>query len=256
MAEKPDHLLLNYIERGNKAKTSLVFLHFFGGSSKTWVSVLDKLEDRFHCIAIDLSGWGDSQTPKEEITVASSANLVIELLEHLHIENFVLVGHSMGGKVALFIASQLSSQIQSIILVAPSPPTPEPMTEKARQDMVNAFEKRDKIEKLVVKITADSLSGSVFEKVVEDHLRASFIGWNSWAETGSKEDISGLMSMIEAPLLVISGSEDPNFSSQFLKEEFTKYFAAAKFSEISGSAHLIPVEAPAELAKLIAGNFS
>ncbi len=78
----------------------------------------------------------------------------------------------------------------------------------------------------------------------------SHIAWDGWIEIGSREDISSLMKNIKVPVSIISGISDPNFSSEFLRSEFVKYFPTAVFKEIEGG-HLLPVEVPVEVARAI-----
>ncbi len=240
---------LNFIETG-KGKITLVFLHYFGGSSKSWSYVISKLEKSFHCIAIDLRGFGNSPAPGEQLSVNDNANDVINLIQTLQLKKYVLVGHSMGGKIALDVTSQKPDGLVSLILIAPSPPTPEPSNHDDRIDLLTAFEDRSAIEKLIKKITAKPLMQSLFEDTVQTHLNVSHIAWNGWIEKGSREDISSLMQNIDVPVSIISGSSDPNFSTKFLNTEFVKYFPMASFKEMEGG-HLLPVEVPLEVAKVI-----
>lgn len=241
---------LNYSRKGGGNSKTLVFLHYFGGSSQTWSMVTDALADDFHCIAIDLGGFGNSPTTVWEVSVHEHAEYVINLLKELEIEDYTLIGHSMGGKIAAYLASK-KSDVNALILVAPSPPTPEPMDDEKRQEMLDMFGKRSAIEELIHKITAKPLPELLFEKTVLEHLKISEMGWTSWLEKGSREDISERMSNITIPVTVISGSKDPNFSTEFLKKEFTNYFPEAIFIEVQESGHIIPLEASGELADLI-----
>ncbi len=67
----------------------------------------------------------------------------------------------------------------------------------------------------------------------------------------SREDISANMHNADVPVVVISGEKDVNLSTRFLQGEFVKYFPSAKFKEVKGAGHLIPVEAPETAGKLI-----
>lgn len=241
---------LNYIRKGGGNSKTLVFLHYFGGSSQTWSIVTDALADDFHCVAIDLCGFGNSATTVWEVSVHEHAEYVANLLKDLEVEDYVLIGHSMGGKIAAYLASK-NPKISALILVAPSPPTPEPMEDTKRQEMMDMFGDRTAIEELIHKITAKPLSETLFEKTVLEHLQISEMGWTSWLEKGSREDISQRMNLITIPVTVISGSKDPNFSTKFLKKEFSQYFPEATFIEVKGSGHLIPLETATELADLI-----
>lgn len=242
---------LNYVRKGGGNDITIIFLHYFGGSSKTWSAVTDELSENYHCVSIDLCGFGHSPTTSWEVSVHEHAQYVRDLIKDLKIDRYVLVGHSMGGKIALYMAAKQAADIISLILVAPSPPTPEPMTEADRQKMLDTFGNKPAIEELVKRISITPLSEFVFESVVNEHLQISEMGWTSWLDKGSKEDISSVMPSIVADVLVVSGSMDPNFSSSFLHQEFITYFPAANFKEIEKSGHLIPIEYPVELADMI-----
>lgn len=126
---------LNVEERGNDANGArpvLVFLHYFGGSSRAWFPLLDRLENSFRCIAPDLRGWGDSEATETGYAVAQVATDTAALIGALTIERYVLVGHSMGGKAALALASRQPTGLDALILLAPSPPTPEPIEDAER----------------------------------------------------------------------------------------------------------------------------
>lgn len=238
---------LNFIETG-EGETTLVFLHYFGGSSNAWRAVIDELKKSFHCIAINLRGFGNSPAPVKELSVNDNANDVIQLIQSLQLKKFVLIGHSMGGKIALSIASKKPAELTSLILIAPSPPTAEPTDDKTRREFMNTFGDRYAIEKLIKKITAAPLADTLFEETVEDHLKVSHTAWNGWIEKGSQEDISSQMTNIDVPVFVISGASDQNFSTSFLRTEFIKYFPTAHFEEMDGSGHLLPVEVPLAVA--------
>ncbi len=240
---------LSFVDEGSGEPT-LVFLHYFGGSSRTWKAVVEILKDRFHCIAIDLPGFGDS-APLKKPTVENVTVKVIEAIEELELKNYVLVGHSMGGKMAAFIASTEPKALRSLILVAPSPPTPEPMTDKQRKDLLSAYGDKTTLKKSAEGLVAKPLSQVHLQAIVADNLRIDKTAWDGWLNEGSQEDVSSQMKNIAVPLAVISGDSDPNFSTKFLQETFRRYFPNPSFVEIKNSGHLIPIEQPQVLADAI-----
>lgn len=133
-AIKKNKSIFNFIESG-AGETALVYLHYFGGSSNTWSQVIDKLNDDFHCIAIDLQGFGASQSSGKELSVSGNAQSVADVIETLQLKKYVLIGHSMGGKIALSLASRKAFGLEKLILIAPSPATPEPMNIKERAQL-------------------------------------------------------------------------------------------------------------------------
>lgn len=241
---------LSFTEKG-KGDVSIVFLHFFGGSSNTWSELTDRLSSDYRCIAVDVNGFGRSRVANSGTTLHDQTGLVLELIKELQLENFVLIGHSMGGKIALSVASNQPAGLLSLVLVAPSPPTPEPIEEAKRSSLKNDFGNRSAIEELVRKLTVEPLAGSSFDEVVNDHLVISREAWNSWLDEGSRQDISGDMDKISVPVLIVSGSEDANLPVDFLKKEFESFLPDAEFVEVPNAGHLLPLEQPAVLSELI-----
>ena len=241
---------LHYTEQG-KGDTTLVFLHYFGGAVSTWQEVISYLRDEFRCIAVDLLGFGKSPSQEALISVNDSANAVIELINELQLQNYILIGHSMGGKIALRAASLQPKGLLSLVLLAPSPPTPEPMTDKEREDMNLAFSDTKKVEKMIKNAIAKPISKAAFDKEVNNNLEASSIGWHSWPQLGSKEVIVDKMADIYVPVFILYGEKDKRFTKSFLKKEFDHYFKTFGLVEIKNSGHLLPVEASEEVAREI-----
>ena len=116
---------LNVLESGSGPLT-LVFLHYFGGSAMEWQIVMGHLADQYRCVAVDMRGHGDSSSPKTGYSVADMADDIQALIQEMAIQEFVLIGHSMSGKVALELASRQPDDLQSLLLISPSPPYPNP----------------------------------------------------------------------------------------------------------------------------------
>ena len=118
MLRQTNRAALNFVETG-KGKTTLVFLHYFGGSSKSWNSVIAQLEGSFHCVAMYLRGFCGSPQPYKQLSVNDNANDVINLILTLQLKEYVLIGHSMGGKIALDVASQKPRVSAALLLLQP-----------------------------------------------------------------------------------------------------------------------------------------
>jgi pimeloyl-ACP methyl ester carboxylesterase len=85
---------------------ALLFLHYWGGSARTGNAVTSQLSTKFRCIADDQRGWGQSDAPEQGYSIRDLAMDVKHIVEALHLRRYVLVGHSMGGKVVQSVASQ------------------------------------------------------------------------------------------------------------------------------------------------------
>lgn len=137
------------------------------------------------------------------------------------------------------------------MLVAPSPPTPEPMgySERARLlgsrgDTVAALE-------TAVKITARALPPAPMERLVRDQLRTSDAAWAAWLEHGSHEDIRSSLSAVDVPLLVMVGGSNAVIPASLLERELTSQLARARLEIVPDAGHLLPFEAPGAVASLV-----
>lgn len=121
---------LSYLEKGVRrpGEPTLVLIHGLMGTAATFLPLLAEIEDR-HVIALDLPGAGgsDRDPPKAKGT-KSSASLaavtenVLKALDSLQLERPVLVGHSHGGAVAMYLAAFAPERTSGLVLLAPAHP--------------------------------------------------------------------------------------------------------------------------------------
>jgi len=96
---------------------AILLIHGIGDNSTTWDTVQSKLAQRFTVIAPDLLGHGKSDKPRADYSVAAYANGMRDLLSVLDIENVTVIGHSLGGGVAMQFAYQFPQLVERLILV-------------------------------------------------------------------------------------------------------------------------------------------
>ena len=96
----------------------LLLIHGIGGSSRTWDEVLPLLAEHHTVIAPDLLGHGDSDKPRGDYSLGGFANGMRDLLVLLGVERASVVGHSLGGGVALQFAYQYPQLCERLILVS------------------------------------------------------------------------------------------------------------------------------------------
>src|SRR6201985_1021624 len=97
---------------------AILLIHGIGDNSTTWNTVQAKLAQRVTVIAPDLLGHGRSDKPRADYSVAAYANGMRDLLSVLDIDRVTIVGHSLGGGVAMPFAYQLPQLVERLILVA------------------------------------------------------------------------------------------------------------------------------------------
>jgi pimeloyl-ACP methyl ester carboxylesterase len=100
-AAEPDTIQLAYDFRGSGPP--LVFVHGLTFDSTSWQPIIDRLADRYRCIAVDLPGHGDSDGPPRLLEDIAAA--LHRLLDEVGIDRPVVVGHSMGAPLACIYAA-------------------------------------------------------------------------------------------------------------------------------------------------------
>lgn len=96
----------------------ILLIHGIGDNSSTWAPVQARLAERFTVIAPDLLGHGESEKPRGgDYSVAAYANRMRDLLHVLDIDRVTVIGHSLGGGVAMQFAYQFPQLVERLILV-------------------------------------------------------------------------------------------------------------------------------------------
>lgn len=103
---------------GDPAAPPLLLIHGIGDNSATWLPVMSALARHHLVIAPDLLGHGQSDKPRADYSVAAYANGMRDLLGVLGIDQVTLVGHSLGGGVAMQFAYQFPDKTERLVLVA------------------------------------------------------------------------------------------------------------------------------------------
>lgn len=231
---------------------ALVFLHYWGGSSRTWKHVQSVLSPTFRTFALDHRGWGESDAPAEGYGLTELADDAMGVIAALGLSSYVLVGHSMGGKVAQLIASRRPSELAGLILIAPAPPSPMALPEAARTAMTHAYDSRASVEATLDQVlTARPISREDREQVISDSLRAAAAAKQAWPMASSQQDISKQVEHIEVPTLVVAGELDRVDPPEILRQSLLAHLPHAVMEVLPGTGHLAMLEAPDAVAAAI-----
>jgi len=108
----------NDFQSGRK---TLVFIHGLTGSSSAWFEYEKRFQEDYNILTFDLRGHGKSIKPKryQDYEMQEFVQDVNELVEHLHIERFTLIGHSFGTIIALEFLLQNQTKVESVIFLSP-----------------------------------------------------------------------------------------------------------------------------------------
>lgn len=232
---------------GSDARAALVFLHYWGGSAATWRKVIADLPD-VRCVALNQRGWGGSAVTDGRYDLGSMAKDVLAIIQHLGLRRVVLVGHSMGGKVARIVAKERLPQILGLVLVAPAPPTPMPVPEDIRRAMLDSYQSVAGVAQALANLTGPSFAAADRQGVTDDTLAGDPGAKREWTDRGMISDLGIGAGDIDIPVTLLLGALDKVENPDRLREIFGRALPQARFVEIAGTGHLSPLEAPEAIA--------
>lgn len=243
---------LNYQVIGN-GKT-IVLLHGYTSSSEYWASQIPELSAKYRVVVIDHRGHGKSSAPSGEdaYSIEIFADDVFALLKMLDVKECCLVGHSLGGFIALQFALDHQDVLAALVLVD---------TSSGELDRVpNFYEMRRKMDEIArtqgmeaafefelvnnpVKINRIQKHYVTRETIRQSMLATSVDGYiYTWRAIEKKEALTSRLGEIKVPTLIIWGEEDKPLAkaAQTLKEGII----GSELVTLKGVEHGPPQEAP------------
>jgi pimeloyl-ACP methyl ester carboxylesterase len=231
--------------------TTYVALHYWAGSGREFDLLPPLLPPGARLLAPDLPGFGSQAAPEGfDYSVASYADWVAQYIEANKLEDYHLIGHSMSGKISLSLAARRPAGLRGLLLLSPSPPTPEPISDDDRAASLAAYGQPAEAEKTFAKITSIPLAEEWHTQVVADNLRTTQAAWDAWLQHGSREDISALMPQIGVPCRLLVGENDRAVPPAAQRQQTLPLLPAGSVMVVvPGAGHLLPLEAPEEIFK-------
>jgi len=233
------------------ASLPFVALHYWAGAGRAFAAVAARLASQHQLLAPDLPGFG-AAPPLEDLSVDAYADYVAHFIAAQGLAHYGLVGHSMGGKIALALAARQPEGLAGVILLSPSPSGPEPMSEADREAALRAYGQRAAAETTLRKITAWPLSGVLQAQIVADNLRSHRAAWDAWLRAGSRENLQTRMAQVAVPCWLLVGERDEVLPPAVHRAHTLPYLPAdSSLQVITGAGHLLPYEAPEQVARLL-----
>ena len=231
---------------------TIIALHYWAGSGREY-DVLRPLLPETNLLAPDLPGFGaQSVPPGFDYSVRAYADWVAAYIQEQQVTDFTLIGHSMSGKMALALAARQPAGLRRLVLLSPSPPAGEPMSEKDRAASLAAYGKPEEAEKTFYKITCQPLSAAVRAHVIADNLRSTEAAWATWLLKGAREDISAQMPRLNVPCHLLVGNGDTSITPASQRRLTLPLLpAGTPFDVIPDTGHLLPLEAAAEVRRVL-----
>jgi pimeloyl-ACP methyl ester carboxylesterase len=174
----------------------VVFVHGWLGSWRYWMRTMEALSSDYRTYALDLWGFGDSDKSRERYSVSDYTRLLYSFMDQLGIASAALVGHSLGGIVALRLAILEPTLVSRLMVVS------LPLTTRTINSRLLDFSSNSVLNKMFWwrQITYKEVQQEV-EKVAENAISSSM-------QSALEIDAQNLVDQIQQPTLVIYGEKD------------------------------------------------
>lgn len=249
----------HWIEVGHGAP-ALLCLHGISGGAGVWHALLPHFAgDGRRVLAWDMPGYGRSAPPGEAGMAGYSAALE-RLLEAACLERVVLIGHSLGGMIALEAATHLSERIEAMVLACTTPAFGAP----AGAAQKNFLERRlgplargGSMEQLAAEVIPTMLGPNASADLLREHCTVmGGIPQESYQAAMHALvafDRRAVLAEITCPVLCVAGEED-RVALPLVMQRMAAGLPAGRFASIPGAGHLAPFEQPGAFASLV-GDF-
>jgi 2-succinyl-6-hydroxy-2,4-cyclohexadiene-1-carboxylate synthase len=245
-----------YVETAG-AGPPLVLLHGFTGSAATWARLVRAADERFSTIALDLLGHGRSDAPADpgRYAIERGAADVIAVLDRLGVGRAGVLGYSMGGRLALYLATAAPERVAALVVESASPGIGEDAARRARaaqdaalaesieRDGVRAFADRWERQPLFatqLRLPAADREGVRAERLTHPArgLAGSLRGMGQGAQPALHDRLTGL----RVPALIVAGALDAAYCR--IARDMAGAIPAARLAVVPEAGHAVHLEQP------------
>jgi 3-oxoadipate enol-lactonase len=244
-----------YLVDGDPHKPAIIFSNSLGTDHSMWDGQLEMLRRSFYVIRYDTRGHGLSSAPKGPYTIPQLADDVLGLLDYLSIDKAIFCGISMGGLIGQWLAINEPERIEALVIANTAPKIGTEAAWKDRASLVRREGLNAVAESSPSRWFTPEFYGaspSLVNELLVNLKNMNPEGYASCCEALANEDLSGSISKIRIPTLIIAGQRDPVTTladANEMKEQITH----AELIQLAAS-HISNVEAVDEFNSSL-GNF-
>ena len=231
----------------------LVLVHGFLGSSQMWEPQIKYFKKNYRVLTPDLPGFGKSNKSESCNSINSMAQVIIDCLNKKRINNFYLLGHSMGGMIVQEIAKTAEDRISKLICYGTGPIGEVP----GRFESMD--QSREKLKKTGLQITAHRIAKTWFVK--GENAKYFYLCSNAGKATNLKAADNALIAMknwnglenlknIKSKTLIIWGDQDKSYNFDQV-DALNKNIQNSKLKIFKGCSHNTHLEKPDEFNECV-----
>jgi 2-succinyl-6-hydroxy-2,4-cyclohexadiene-1-carboxylate synthase len=256
--------------RGDRSNETLVLLHGFTGTHRTWDLLSERLAQRHFLILPDLPGHGRSgiSPSRDRMGVGPTSDAIAEVIRLAMGEEgggnrkAALLGYSLGGRIALGIACKHQELLSCLILEGASPgiERDDEREERRAEDdaLADEIERRgvewfvDYWQETPLFATQKDLPRQIFEKIRRDRLSNSSRGLAMSlraAGTGRMVPLWDRLEALRMPVLLVVGKKDRRYAET--ADSMRKRIPGSVVAEVEEAGHCVHVEEPEGFARLV-----
>lgn len=244
---------IRYLEEGNSDR-NLILLHGLGGYAERWNGITPHLSKRYHVIAPDLIGYGQSDKPSVDYTPEFFTKFVFDFIETLGIKKTSIIGTSLGGQVVVECAATQSPVIEKIILISPAGIMRKSTPPLDAYTMAALYPNKDSVKNAYQMMVGPGkpVSDISIERFVNNMSRpnAKMVFLSTLLGLKNAPDIFDKLARINIPTLIIWGKEDKLIPFEYA-QQFVNAIPNCKFIPIEGCGHSPYVEDPEKVAMVV-----
>ena len=230
----------------------LIFIHGFCETSEVWSGFSDRFAREFLVVNLDLPGFGNSEMPSQDFSIEDIAHQLLNHFKQLGISEYTLIGHSLGGYVALAMANLTPDECKAIVLFHSTP----------NEDLPERKENRTKVIEFVrqhgVKPFVETLVPGLFKSKSHPGVaRVLQMALQTKPETvlayskamRDRPSHRYFLQEFSHPILLLGGEFDPIIPTSSLLEISKE--SRADLAILKDTAHMAMEEAPAEAYQVL-----
>jgi len=237
---------IHYLTAG-KGRTAIVFVHCWAGNSGFWREQIPAFADKARLVLVDLPGHGQSDKPPTGYSMDCFAGAVLAVMRDAHVDNAVLVGHSMGTPVICRVYQQAPEHVAALVAVDGILRRP-PFTPEQTEQFVGPFRAPDYREH------TKNFIGSMFPipgtEALRDQVLSEILATPQHVMLGAMEGMFGAgqpdwdVKRAGVPVLVIN-AKNPMWTERY--ETYVGSLSAqTDYRVMDGVGHWLMLEKPAE----------